>query len=485
MTTAEKTAFAMELLNEKFGGAAQENLETTSGQYKQMKNYLGDIGEAIGDKTLPALNSLLGSTTEFFNKLSETTLETSVRQLREMGVAAENLIKYQIEIKRQDYAAQLFKSTQSLKTEFKNISSLLGSDIVNALGQVYKEYKDTQFLGTAHVDVLKEGVENVNLEKMSVKALNEQRKKLLDQVNKKLESGVNATSSEVMKLWEKRKALTSILELYKTREEIQQRLKNVEDVPTEQSDESEAPEIPKVPHDFSDDIADLSVSLAEIEANFHVFKPIVSDLGELSKMEIPDEILELANRETEPPPIFPQKDLAAIQAGERFANQLSSNMAQAVIHGQDMGDAVVSSLKAIAAELAAKAATFAILNTITGGGFGASEKVGGFLSYVFGLEKGGYPQSPKYMADGGFTSFIPRNRDTEPAMLRQDELVMNQGMQTQLLDYLKGRDKPQGGQSMVINVNGDFIGTEENADRLAEIIADRSNLNANRIAVKY
>src|SRR6056297_1225356 len=122
MTTAEKTAFAMELLNEKFGGAAQENLETTSGQYKQMKNYLGDIGEAIGDKTLPALNSLLGSTTEFFNKLSETTLETSVRQLREMGVAAENLIKYQIEIKRQDYAAQLFKSTQSLKTEFKNIS---------------------------------------------------------------------------------------------------------------------------------------------------------------------------------------------------------------------------------------------------------------------------------------------------------------------------------------------------------------------------
>jgi len=59
-TAAEKTAEFMRIFNEKFAGTAQKNLNSSAAQMKQLGNYLGDIGEAIGDYALPAINSLLG-----------------------------------------------------------------------------------------------------------------------------------------------------------------------------------------------------------------------------------------------------------------------------------------------------------------------------------------------------------------------------------------------------------------------------------------
>lgn len=54
-SVAEKTAEFMRIFNEKFAGTAQKNLNSTAGQLKQVKNYLGDMAEKIGDSVIPVV----------------------------------------------------------------------------------------------------------------------------------------------------------------------------------------------------------------------------------------------------------------------------------------------------------------------------------------------------------------------------------------------------------------------------------------------
>ena len=65
------------------------------------------------------------------------------------------------------------------------------------------------------------------------------------------------------------------------------------------------------------------------------------------------------------------------------------------------------------------------------------------------------------------------NRDTVPAMLTPGEVILNQAQQENLA----------GGMGAVtVNIQGDFLGSEEQADKLANIIEDRSRLGFNRIS---
>jgi len=62
-TASEKAAVAMELLNTKFGGAAQAQLRNFMGYWIQMKNYMGDLREAIGDLVIPMFEDLFQTIT--------------------------------------------------------------------------------------------------------------------------------------------------------------------------------------------------------------------------------------------------------------------------------------------------------------------------------------------------------------------------------------------------------------------------------------
>jgi TP901 family phage tail tape measure protein len=64
-------------------------------------------------------------------------------------------------------------------------------------------------------------------------------------------------------------------------------------------------------------------------------------------------------------------------------------------------------------------------------------------------------------------------RDTVPAMLTPGEVILNQSQQSNLVSGMGG---------ITINV-GKFIGSQENADELANIIEERARLGFNRIAV--
>ncbi len=55
MSTAEKTAYTMDLLKSKFGGMAEQEAKTLNGVMSQLKNSFGDLFEAIGRNLLPAI----------------------------------------------------------------------------------------------------------------------------------------------------------------------------------------------------------------------------------------------------------------------------------------------------------------------------------------------------------------------------------------------------------------------------------------------
>ena len=56
-TGAEKAEYALKVLNEKFGGTAQENVESYAGKIAQLNNRLGDVQEKFGDVFLKLLDS--------------------------------------------------------------------------------------------------------------------------------------------------------------------------------------------------------------------------------------------------------------------------------------------------------------------------------------------------------------------------------------------------------------------------------------------
>lgn len=76
-----------------FGGQAKAQTETLTGSLQQMSNAVGDAYETIGQLLSPVvidvakfLKSAAEGAGEFFQKMSETTLETSIRELQSLGV---------------------------------------------------------------------------------------------------------------------------------------------------------------------------------------------------------------------------------------------------------------------------------------------------------------------------------------------------------------------------------------------------------------
>jgi hypothetical protein len=59
-------------------------------------------------------------------------------------------------------------------------------------------------------------------------------------------------------------------------------------------------------------------------------------------------------------------------------------------------------------------------------------------------------------------------------MLTPGEVILNQAQQSNLVQNMGG---------ITINVQGNLVATEEEADRFAKIIQERSKLGYNRIAV--
>jgi hypothetical protein len=149
---------------------------------------------------------------------------------------------------------------------------------------------------------------------------------------------------------------------------------------------------------------------------------------------------------------------------QKFATQgireLSGAFSQAAINGQNMGEAVVSSLKSIAGQLLAQAGTFALLNIFTGGAFGAGlgGGLGGFLKFAVG-HTGGLIKDDgniQRFANGGQV----QGQDNVPIMAQAGEFIMqksavdNIGVHN-LADM--NRDGASSNSTINLSINGGIV----------------------------
>ena len=122
-----------------------------------------------------------------------------------------------------------------------------------------------------------------------------------------------------------------------------------------------------------DDIEELTESELEAIENFDVMNDVMIDSVDHFK-KLDDVVV---SNDSSIKQLSDNQQLA-IMGVERFGGAI----AQAAIHGQNMGDAITSSLKSIAAELVSKAATFAMLNLFTGGSLMAAQGGAGFGGFL-------------------------------------------------------------------------------------------------------
>ena len=153
------------------------------------------------------------------------------------------------------------------------------------------------------------------------------------------------------------------------------------------------------------------------------------------------------------------KDEELILRQAKAMKKFSDNIALAAVHGQNLGDAVVNSLRAIAAELAAQAVSFAILNMLTGGGFSASKAGFDLLGAVLpslGHSGGAVTQSGMQKFQGGG---IVRGRDTVPILAQAGEFIIRRDSAQSIgLDSLRQMNETgQPSNNIVVNIHGGVV----------------------------
>ena len=136
----------------------------------------------------------------------------------------------------------------------------------------------------------------------------------------------------------------------------------------------------------------------------------------------------------------------------RMARQFSNTIGQAAINGQNMGEAVVSSLKAISAQIIADIAIYAILTAITGGPSGAFATGTSLTKFLFGHSGG-------LVTAGGIQKFHSGGLagDEQPAILQRGEFVMSKSAVESIgLETLNQMNRG-GGAGVTVNISGGIV----------------------------
>jgi hypothetical protein len=132
------------------------------------------------------------------------------------------------------------------------------------------------------------------------------------------------------------------------------------------------------------------------------------------------------------------------------AEMLSGAFAQATLHGQNFGDAVVNSLKAIASQLISKAGTYALMSM-----FAPSVGLGSFAKFLF-AHTGGYIKEDKTIqrfATGGQV----QGEDNVPIMAQAGEFVMSRNAVDSIgIDNL-ARMNQTGNAGVTVNISAPLV----------------------------
>jgi TP901 family phage tail tape measure protein len=114
-----------------------KTLIETGAALTPIKSRLQEMATEALERTGPGIAALAGHFANLALKLTESGLETAVRQLKEMGAAAEDLAALQGLIAMQDASEDLISANSRLESLFKNQAKIIDSDMLAAIdGQI-------------------------------------------------------------------------------------------------------------------------------------------------------------------------------------------------------------------------------------------------------------------------------------------------------------------------------------------------------------
>ena len=435
-------------------GSADRLSETFQGLISNTGDSFTRLADSVGDILIPAFTPLIKRLKEgaesaevFFRRIVETDLETSIRQLKEMGASLEQIATLQeaqllanlLELEEQQRklniegktSTEIFSEISQLnenilesqvKVADKNAESVrnqerileLDAGIANLRQSIKEAHEGTLDVSDDELKLIREAVANHEIErsfletkariisenfdfaqrdlsthKNTVSELSEQARILqrIEAIREKL-FGVKAPKKEdtsLVKVMEVDEAGAKLAELRRTAAGFFKETKEDPKDDRLKALAQRAEFFVQAKQEF-EELGGEFLEGTEVDDNFFV-KALEDIQTELDKTTEGFNKLGIAIAEGDMKRA--QEELrSAVEPFKEFGDAIG----QAVIYGQSLGDAVVNSIKAIAAELVAQAATLGLMKVFFGTGVTAAglglDLLGG-IGKLFGFHQGG------------------------------------------------------------------------------------------------
>ena len=167
-----------------FGGQASAQADTMTGAMQQMTNAVGDTAESMGAILAPAtinfsksIKKAAENVSEFFLELKETQMETTIRQLRELGVESDKLKNLTDAMSMQNFTENLqnamFSTTMLLQGQegLSEFASRLSDEHLKQMGFQFEiEETGYRILDATNLELVTSEKINKVLDQQTLKA---------------------------------------------------------------------------------------------------------------------------------------------------------------------------------------------------------------------------------------------------------------------------------------------------------------------------
>lgn len=198
--TMEAQKIILDELSKEFGGSATAAAETYEGQIKQLKNEVGNLGEAFGSKLIPVLTDVAGGFTDYLRILEDAN---KLMESGENGYKRAAIYQATIEEVNRRNAEATKEATGAISDQV----DVLSSEYIPTIEELEKAEKDLQKANASIIDGAI-GITNAN------KTHAESQQAVLDKIAETRAEGEKLYPWEHEKILENQAALEDLGDQY-------------------------------------------------------------------------------------------------------------------------------------------------------------------------------------------------------------------------------------------------------------------------------
>ncbi len=135
----------VEALESITAGATDRLSKTFTGAVSNMQDSISEWRNSIGSDLLPIMSKLAKATGEFFRKATETSLETTIRQMKEFGIAGERIARLEY-LKMKKDLMDITMELNKHKAKYGDIEKEIAkaSKAMEKVDEIFKDIERTQ-----------------------------------------------------------------------------------------------------------------------------------------------------------------------------------------------------------------------------------------------------------------------------------------------------------------------------------------------------